>query len=98
LWMADLIVKHDRRDVRTWYGFKRVYRYKVRLKTAYQDSVSFRGKPVVELVVEGTPLGVVLVKAECSCGRDCHHVDVALREVLKLFGRGGGWSQTHVLA
>jgi hypothetical protein len=85
LWLADLIVKCDRWDVRTWYGFKRVYRYKVRLKTAYHDSASLRGKPLVDLVVEGTPLGVNLVTARCSCGKDCNHVDVALREVLRLF-------------
>jgi hypothetical protein len=85
LWLAELIVKYDRKDVRTWYGFKRVYHYKVRLKTPYHDSASLRGKPLVDLVVEGTPLGVNLVTARCSCGRSCSHVDVALREVLKLF-------------
>lgn len=90
MWLADLIAKCDRRDVRTWYGFKRVYHYRVRLKTVYHDSTSLGGKPSVDLVVEGTPLGVRLVMARCSCGKNCDHVDVALREVLKLFGNVKG--------
>jgi hypothetical protein len=95
LWLADLIARYDRRDVRTWYGFKRVYHYKVRLKTVYHDSASLGGKPSVDLVVEGTPLGVSLVAARCSCGKNCGHVDIALREVLKLFGRVKGSDGTR---
>lgn len=90
MWLADLIVKCGRWDVRTWYGFKRIYRYKVRLKTIYHSSITLRGKPLVDLIVESTPLGVRLVEAKCSCGKNCNHIDIALGEVLKLFKSPNG--------